>query len=243
MLGPQKGLNFGGIKNNHDGMCVHGEENMQGRFCVRKNHDDYSRICSNRSPSFAKHKTSGWSYYAGSIDTTDPEVAFPNWRQDDGSLKVRCMPRHVNIDSKQIPNDIRGRMLVKIYKKVRRLLVTSCGPPLSNHLNIDVWVVEFVCGGPCHTTHITLNLVQGKSDVLMVASKQNTDLTRLCVRCNYWATRMQQRDRKRWRTMVKGSQSFVYIIIVGYSEYINLNIQFDSPNIISANPQLYSGTM
>jgi hypothetical protein len=38
-----------------------------------------------------------------------------------------------------------------------------------------------------------------------------------------------------------GGRSFVlYVIIVGYSDYISLNVRIDSQNVVTAKTQLYN---
>ena len=107
-------VNFGGIKNSHDGMCV-------------PTSDDVGNPKS-------------WGFYSGPKDTKDPEEAYPPWNHDDGSLAVKCVPKTVHIDSRKVPVVTRGPMLRKLYRRTGRLIREKCGPHLvPGKLNMDAW--------------------------------------------------------------------------------------------------------
>jgi len=214
LLGPNPGTNFGGIKSLHDEMCVHSATSQQLGY---------------------------WSYYSGPTDSKDPVQAAPHWREDDSTLRVSCVPRTVNIDSRRINNAARAPMLLKVYKQIRDVLLRECGGQLSRRLNIDAWTVELECGGgPCHTTSISIQVVQGKADLFLVASEDEVDLTRICAGCSkYWTARLQPDQTTSWRTMVAGSRTYLHMVIIGYSGYISLNIKIHSTNIIRATPVYY----
>ena len=135
LLGPKPGINYGGIKNYHDGLCVH---------------TSHQRVAKN------------WGYYDGP-KTKDPEEAFPYWKYNDQTLTVRCVPKTVHIDSKMIPDASRGPMLRKLYRSAGPVLRQRCGPPLATgKLNMDAWLVKVRCGGDCRRSNITLQLKNGQ---------------------------------------------------------------------------------
>jgi hypothetical protein len=181
-----------------------------------------------------------WSFYSGVQDTRSPATALPHWKQDDATLRIRCVPRTVNIDTRRIADESRAPLLLNIYKQVRPELISACGPQLSRRLNIDVWNIQVVCGGPCQLTYITLHLVQGQGDILMVHSAENAPFSSLCISCSNWAGRLLSNQTARWSTRMAGSRMSLYIVLVGYTDYVSLNIKIDSPNIISGNPTLYT---
>ena len=136
LLGPTPDVNFGGVKNQHDGMCVHSSDVAVSRK---------------------------WGYYDGPKNTKNPEEAFPYWKYNDETLSVRCVSKVVNIDSRKIPDKSRGPMLRKLYRRTGPLIRERCGPPLvTSKLNMDAWIVSARCGGDCRTNNITLQLNNGK---------------------------------------------------------------------------------
>ena len=107
LLGPTPDLNFGGVKNSHDRMCVHTQDSID---------------------------TKAWGYYAGPRDTKvkrdngrsvffslfqiqDPEEAYPHWKHDDSTLSLRCVAQTVTIDSRLRPDPERAPMLRKLYRR------------------------------------------------------------------------------------------------------------------------------
>jgi len=210
LLGPTPGVNYGGVKNYHDGLCVH------------TSHPRISRT---------------WGYYDGPKNTKDPEEAFPYWNYDDKTLTVRCVPKTVHIDSKMIPDKSRGPMLQQLYRKAGPVLRDRCGPPLATgKLNMDAWLVKARCGGDCRRSNITLQLKNGQADILIVATRAELNLTEYCFTCNsYWAGRLLSGDQATWSTAGPGMAFRLYVIIVGYDEYVSLNLKIDSDNLVDAS--------
>lgn len=210
LLGPTPDVNYGGIKNYHDGMCVH-----------------TSHVAVSRK----------WGYYDGPENTKDPEEAFPYWKYNDETLSVRCVPKTVNIDSKKIPDKSRGPMLRKLYRRAGPLLRERCGPPIAtSKLNMDAWVVTARCGGDCRRSNITLQLSNGKADILIVATQSELDLTRYCFTCNsYWSGRLLSGELANWSTAGPGMAFRLYVIIVGYDDYVSLSLKIDSDNLVDAS--------
>ena len=66
------------------------------------------------------------------------------FRFDDSSLSVGCVPRSVSISTEMIPDAVRGPALVRLYRRVRPLLLVKCGPPelSTDKINIDLWTVK-----------------------------------------------------------------------------------------------------
>ena len=68
------------------------------------------------------------------------------FRFDDSSLSVGCVPRSVSITTEMIPDAARGPALVRLYRRVRPLLLARCGPPppelTTDKINIDLWTVK-----------------------------------------------------------------------------------------------------
>lgn len=64
LLGPVVGVNYGGIKNTHDGMCVQSNPGY-----VHLKNKKISVVC-----------IRSWGYYDGPTDMDNPEEAFPYWR-------------------------------------------------------------------------------------------------------------------------------------------------------------------
>jgi len=214
MLGPQPGINFGGIQSSHDSMCVHGTEALSQNI--------------------------GWSYYGGPEDTSSPDEAFPHWKQDDPSLRVRCVPRHVNIDTRRVSDPGRAEVLRNIYKQNRGFLVQHCGEMVTNHLNMDVWKIKIVCGGACGPTDLTFDLIQGQADMLVFPSRDETDLSAHCLSCPKWARRLTSTSAvARWSTVLDGREMNLYCVLVGYTDYVSINVKVDSSNIIRATPDIY----
>jgi len=209
LLGPTPDVNFGGIKNSHDGMCVHTSDVIDSK---------------------------GWGYYSGPKDTKDPEEAYPHWKHDDGTLSVKCVPKTVHIDSRKVPDQTRGPMLRKLYRRTGRLIREKCGPPLvPGKLNMDAWIVSARCGGDCHKTQISLSLSNGEADILIVAAQSELDLTKYCFRCHsFWSSRLLSGREATWRTSVPGTSFRMYVIIIGYADYVSLNIKIDSANLVDA---------
>jgi len=210
LLGPTPDVNFGGIKNSHDGMCVHTSDVMDSK---------------------------GWGYYGGPKDTKDPEEAYPYWKHDDGTLAIRCVPNTVHIDSRKVPDETRGPMLRKLYRRSGRLIREKCGPPpVRGKLNMDAWIVTARCGGDCHKTDITLSLGNGEADILIVAAQSELDLTKYCFRCHsFWSGRLLSGKESSWSTIVPGLSFRMYVIIVGYADYVSLNVKIDSSNLVDAS--------
>ncbi|XP_023347609.1 uncharacterized protein LOC111716397 isoform X4 [Eurytemora carolleeae] len=82
-------------------------------------------------------------------------------------------------------------LMAQPLKQIRPILISSCGPQLSRSLNIDVWTIKLSCGGPCLQTTVSLLLLQGQADVLMVQSTEETYISTLCISCSHWAGRLQ----------------------------------------------------
>ena len=137
MTGPEPDLNFGGLKNNQDGLCVHSQDSLAGQ---------------------------AWGYYDGPRDTKDPEEAFPHWKHEDASLTLRCQPRQVRLDSRLEADPARAPMLRRLYRRTGRLIRSVCGAPLvRGKLNMEVWRVDVRCGGEsCHRTDVTINTTAGR---------------------------------------------------------------------------------
>eukprot|EP00092_Neocalanus_flemingeri_P018794 GFUD01020352.1.p1 GENE.GFUD01020352.1~~GFUD01020352.1.p1 ORF type:complete len:382 (-),score=64.82 GFUD01020352.1:299-1444(-) len=210
LLGPAPNVNYGGIKNYHDGMCVH-----TSNVAVSRN----------------------WGYYDGPQNTKNPEEAFPHWKYNDETLSVSCVSKVVNIDSKKIPDTSRGPMLRKLYRRAGPLLREQCGPPLlTGKLNMDAWIVLARCGGDCHRNNITLQLDNGKADILIVAAQSELDLPRYCFRCHSsWSGRLLSGETASWSTAGPGMSFRLYVIIVGYDDYVSLSIRIDSDNLVEAS--------
>lgn len=213
LLGPKSNENFGGLKNGHDGMCVHTADSTQSR---------------------------GWGYYAGPKDTRDPKEAFPHWRHDDGSLTVRCVPKSVQIDSRKIPDPDRAPLLRKIYSKTKLLLRRANGRrPVPGPINMEVWLVSARCSSDCHTTSISLTLANGQADILLVAAQDTLDISNYCFSCHsYWAGRLQTGQTSSYKTNVPGPIFKLYVIIVGYTDYISLTVKVDSPNVLETKSEV-----
>ena len=190
-------------------------------------------------------------YYDGPRDTKDPEEAFPYWKNDDSTLSLRCVSQTVRIDSRLVPDPSRASMLRKLYRRTGRLIRSKCGPPLvRGKLNMDTWLVDVKCGGDCHRTDIAITLDRGRvslsvtprhdklrvqADLLVVAAQSDLDLQRYCFRCHpHWSGRLLAGEVARWATSVRGLNFRMYVIVVGYDDYVALNLNIDSVNIIAA---------
>ena len=92
----------------------------------------------------------------------------------------------------------------------------------------------------------------------MVATQSDLDLTRYCFRCHsHWAGRLRSGAQANWATQVPGrdfrsdespvkaSREYLmfylylichrmYVIVVGYDDYVSLDLRIDSVNIIDA---------
>ncbi|XP_023347616.1 uncharacterized protein LOC111716397 isoform X9 [Eurytemora carolleeae] len=88
-------------------------------------------------------------------------------------------------------------LMAQPLKQIRPILISSCGPQLSRSLNIDVWTIKLSCGGPCLQTTVSLLLLQGQADVLMVQSTEETYISTLCISCSHWAGRLQTNQTSR----------------------------------------------
>ena len=59
-----------------------------------------------------------------------------------------CVPRSVEITTEMVPDAVRGPALVRVYRRVRPLLVARVGLPPPAHstdkINIDLWTVKYV---------------------------------------------------------------------------------------------------
>ena len=108
-----------------------------------------------------------WGYYDGPRDTKDPEEAFPHWKHDDSSLRLRCQPRQVRVDSRLVPDPARAPMLRRLYRRTGRLIRAKCGAPLvRGKLNMEAWLVDVKCGGEdCHRTDITITMLSGRVSI------------------------------------------------------------------------------
>ncbi|XP_023347610.1 uncharacterized protein LOC111716397 isoform X5 [Eurytemora carolleeae] len=130
-------------------------------------------------------------------------------------------------------------LMAQPLKQIRPILISSCGPQLSRSLNIDVWTIKLSCGGPCLQTTVSLLLLQGQADVLMVQSTEETYISTLCISCSHWAGRLQTNQTSSWSTYMGGMRSNLYLVLVGYTDYISINVKISSKNIIRATPELY----
>ena len=100
------------------------------------------------------------------------------FRFDDSSLSVGCVPRSVSLTTEMIPDAARGPALLRLYRRVKPLLLAKAGPPelSSDKVNIDLWTVKWVaiitsfshlvsvrisCLGKCGKTSVTLNVFTG----------------------------------------------------------------------------------
>lgn len=213
LLGPRPDENFGGVKNSHDGMCVHSGEASSAR---------------------------GWGYYAGPSDTRDPEEAFPHWRQDDPSLTVRCVPQTVHLDSRREPDPGRAPMLRRLYRAASPVLRAANGPPPTRgSLNMEAHLVTARCGGECRATSLRLQMAAGQADMLLVASQAPLTLSSHCFSCHpHWTGRLRTGQSASWSTTVPGEVLHLYVIIVGYTDYISLNIKVDSVNVMEAGVEV-----
>ena len=124
-------MNFGGVKNNHDRMCVHTQDSIDYR-----NWGEVEVVVE-----MMMDMMSG--YYDGPRDTRDPEEAFPYWKTDDATLVLRCVPVSVRIDSRLVADPARAPLLRRLYRRSGRLIRNKCGPPLvRGKLNMEAWEVE-----------------------------------------------------------------------------------------------------
>jgi len=212
MLGPRPDENFGGLKNPHDGMCVHSSEDTAAK---------------------------GWGYYGGPHDTKDPEQAFPHWREDDATLSVRCVPKSVYLDSRKVPDPSRAPMLRRLYRKAGPLIRQANGPPpVRGSLNMEAWLVTARCAGDCRATSLRLRLASGQADILLVGSQSRLRLTNHCFNCHpFWTGRLTSGQSASWSTMVPGPNFHLYVVIVGYTKYVSLNIKVDSVNVLEASSE------
>ena len=151
-------MNFGGVKNNHDRMCVHTQDSIDYR-----NWGEVEVVVE-----MMMDMMSG--YYDGPRDTRDPEEAFPYWKTDDPTLVLRCVPVSVRIDSRLVADPARAPLLRRLYRRSGRLIRNKCGPPLvRGKLNMEAWEVEVKCGGDCGRTEITITMKTGRvSDILLL---------------------------------------------------------------------------
>ena len=108
-----------------------------------------------------------WGYYDGPRDTRDPEEAFPHWKQDDSSLRLRCQSQTVRVDSRLEPDPARAPLLRRLYRRAGRLIRRECGGPLvRGKLNMEAWLVDVKCGGEdCHRTDITITMLSGRVSI------------------------------------------------------------------------------
>ena len=144
-------MNFGGVKNNHDRMCVHTQDNIDYRNWGEKH---LTRVRS-------LDVTGG--YYDGPRDTKDPEEAFPYWKTDDSSLVLRCVAQTVRVDSRLVADPARAPMLRRLYRRTGRIIRSHCGPPLVRRkLNMEAWLVSARCGGDCDRTDIIITINSGR---------------------------------------------------------------------------------
>jgi len=210
LLGPKPGVNYGGIKNFHDGKCVH----------------------SSNSYVFKK-----WGFYDGPKDTEDPEEAYPYWKYNDPTLKVKCISKTVQVFSKRVPDPSRGPMLRSIYSTAIPVLKDSCGDPLATgKLNMEAWIIKAECAGTCGRSGIQLTMDKGRADLLIVVTRADLDLSNYCFNCNsYWAGRLLSGERANWGTAGPGMEFRMYVVIVGYDDYIGLTMEIDSHNLINAS--------
>ena len=193
-----------------------------------------------------------WGYYDGPRDTRDPEEAFPHWKQDDSSLRLRCQSQTVRVDSRLEPDPARAPLLRRLYRRAGRLIRRECGGPLvRGKLNMEAWLVDVKCGGDCLRTDITITMLSGRvsphqpplsptphlaqADLLVVAAQSDLDLLQYCFRCNsHWAGRLMTGEKASWATNVPGLSFRMFVIVVGYDHYVSVNLSVDSVNIISA---------
>ena len=69
-----------------------------------------------------------------------------------------------------------------------------------------------------------------------MATRAELDLTEYCFTCNsYWAGRLLTGDLTNWSTAGPGMAFRLYVIIVGYEEYVSLNLKIDSDNLVDAS--------
>jgi len=209
LLGPTPDLNFGGIKNSHDRMCVHTHDNIDKK---------------------------AWGYYDGPRDTKDPEEAYPYWKHNDPTLILSCVPQTVKIDARLQPDPERAPLLKRLYRRSGKLIRQKCGRPIKRgKLNMDAWIVNVKCGGDCTKTDITLSAENGQADLMVVATQSELDLTKYCFRCHsFWAGRLLTRGTAQWSTSAPGFNFRMYVIVVGYDDYVSINLKIDSVNIIDA---------
>jgi len=210
LLGPTLGVNYGGIKNTHDGMCVHGS-----------------------------HERIAWGYYDGPTNIDNPEDAYPYWKFDDDTLMVSCIKKTVSIVTEMVPDDTRGPALVQVFRRVRPLLSARCGPlPQEiDKINVDLWIVKARCKGSCGPTSISLKGVTGIVDALIVASYTELNIRRHCIKCYpYWAGRLISEEklnsRSGWRTVANESQIVLHVIMVGYGDKVEMEVNIDSDNVV-----------
>ena len=62
---------------------------------------------------------------------------------------MSCVPRSVEITTEMVPDTARWPALVKLFRRVRPLLLARCGPPppavSTDKINIDLWTVKYIC--------------------------------------------------------------------------------------------------
>ena len=69
----------------------------------------------------------------------------------------------------------------------------------------------------------------------MVAAQSQLDLLHYCFRCNsHWSSRLVEGKEASWATSVQGMTFRMYVIVVGYDDYVSINLDVDSVNVISA---------
>ena len=58
-----------------------------------------------------------------------------------------CVPRSVEITTEMVPDTARGPDLVRVYRRVRPLMLARAGAPpppaTTDKINIDLWTVKY----------------------------------------------------------------------------------------------------
>jgi hypothetical protein len=72
--------------------------------------------------------------------------------------------------------------------------------------------------------------------MLIVATRSELDLTEYCFTCNsYWSGRLLPGELANWSTAGPGMVFRLYVIIVGYDDYVSISLKIDSDNLVDAS--------
>jgi len=207
LLGPRLGHNYGGIKNSHDGMCVHEAPSGWGYYDGPENIDN------------PEEAYPFWKYDDKSLDVACVSQSV--------SIHTEMVPDQTR--GPALVNVYRRARPMLLKKCGPR-------PQEGEKINVDIWLVRASCAGKCGKTTVSLKIKNDIADILIIASYSELDIKRHCIKCYpFWAGRISSIEPERtWSTIGKEADIVLHVMVVGYtSDKLILDINMDSSNILS----------